>query len=470
MQEKVFAYLRQWKMLPEGTSVLAGFSGGADSTALLVILQEYGRKYGIPVKAVHVNHGIRGEEALRDQKFCEDFCRERGIPLKVIHADVPACAKALGISEEEAGRTLRRRTFEELIQEGWADRAALAHHQNDQAETMLFHLMRGTGLRGLRGMKPVSLPYIRPLLCVSREEIEAWLVKEGYDWVEDHTNRELLYTRNRIRHQVLAPMERIRPGSTVRMAATAERLLELQDYLEEQQKEIRARCVREEGESLCLSLKAFAGLHPYLQKMLLQKMLILECLEKLLPDGQHGEAVHADQICALINGRRGSRIMLPGGVCAVLEYEDIRMKRGYGTEKLQEPVSIELPGTCVYMGWQFSFAVEKWEENQEIPSNCYTKWFDYDKIKHGIQLRTRRPGDYLECVQGSHKKFKDYLIDCKIPREDRDRCVLLADGSHVIWAVGLRISEGYKITKETRRVLKVQATSHGGVCDGKASY
>lgn len=465
MREKVFAYLKQWKMLPEGTGVLTGFSGGADSTALLVLLQEYGKKYGIPVKAVHVNHGIRGEEALRDQQFCEEFCRRREIPLKVVCAEVPAFAKTMGISEEEAGRILRRRIFEELVQEGWADRVALAHHQNDQAETMLFHLMRGTGLRGLRGMKPVSLPYIRPLLCVSREEIEEWLMKEGCEWVEDHTNRELFYTRNRIRHQVLAPMEKIRPGSTVQMAATAGRLLELQDYLEEQQREARMCCIRKEGESLCISLKAFSELHPYLQKM-----LALECLEHFLPDGQQGEAVHADQICALLKGRRGSRVMLPGGACAVLEYEAIRIKRGYGTGQFQEAEYIEPPGTCVYMGRQFFFTVEKWEENQEIPLNCYTKWFDYDKIKQGIQLRTRRTGDYLECVRGSHKKLKDYLIDCKIPREERDRCILLADGSHVIWVVGLRISEGYKITRETKRVLKVQVMNDGGMRDGEASY
>lgn len=232
MQKKVYEYIKRWDMMRPGMKVLVGYSGGADSTALLELLWEYGKEYGVQVQALHVNHGIRGEEAGRDQEFCEKFCAERGIGLKVVEADVPGIAGRDGIGLEEAGRQVRYTAFGREVREGRIDRVALAHHQNDQAETMLFHLMRGTGVRGLRGMEPVRMPYIRPFLCAAREEIVGWLTERGLSWVEDSTNREKEYTRNRIRYEVLAAMEDIRPGSTVRMAGTAERLWEAEDYLE----------------------------------------------------------------------------------------------------------------------------------------------------------------------------------------------------------------------------------------------
>jgi len=451
MQEKVINYLEQWNMLTSHMTVLVGFSGGADSTALLEFLWEYGKEHEITVRAVHVNHGIRGEEAWRDQSFCRQFCAERGIPFKAVFEDVPAAAMQEGISTEEAGRRVRYALFEKYLAEGLADRVALAHHQNDQAETMLFRLMRGTGLRGLRGMEPVRGAYIRPFLCVTRQEIEAWLLKKGISWVEDGSNQELAYTRNQIRHLVLSPMEQIRPGAAARMAETAERLLELEDFLNQEMAEAMEWCVSFENGQCQIRLEAFQRLHPALQKS-----LILHCLEQLLGDPHGLEAVHVQQVCALAGGRRGSRVMLPQKACAVLGYEELILKKDYGTEKTEEQVECIPPGEYEFLGEIFSFSVEKREKNEEIPVNRYTKWFDYDKIKHKIVLRTRQQGDYLSNAPGSHKKLKDYLIDCKIPREERDRCILLADGSHIIWVVGMRISEEYKVTEQTRRILRVQ--------------
>lgn len=465
MQRKVEAYLEKWNMAGPGMRLLVGFSGGADSTALLQFLWEYGREHEISVSAVHVNHGIRGAEALRDQEFCRQFCAQRGIPLEVICEDVPKIAKRQGISEEEAGRKVRYDIFEKYLAEGTANRIALAHHQNDQAETMLFRLMRGTGLRGLRGMEPVRTDYIRPFLCVTRREIEEWLLKKGISWVEDGTNQELEYTRNQIRHLVLSPMEQIRPGTAVRMAETAEQLLEIEDFMNQELAVALERSVIFEEGRYKIRLKPFGKLHPALQKM-----MIMRCLERLKGDLHGLEAVHAGQVCGLARGRMGSRIMLPGGIYAVLQYEEIILKQGYGPEKTEEQVCCEPPGEYAFLGTTFSFSLEDREKNEEIPVNRYTKWFDYDKIRQGLVLRTRRQGDYLENGRGSHKKLKDYLIDCKIPREERDGYILLADGSHIIWVVGMRISEAYKVTEQTRRVLKVQKIERGGKSDGELPY
>lgn len=464
MRKKVFAYLEQWNMIGPGTSTLVGFSGGADSTALLLLLLEYGQTVGAKVQAVHVNHGIRGAEADRDQAFCETFCRERGIPFRVFFRDVPSIARKEGISTEEAGRKARYEIFEQCLKEGSADRVALAHHQNDQAETMLFHLMRGTGLRGLRGMEPVRGPYLRPLLCVTRPEIEGWLLQEGISWMEDTTNQELAYTRNRIRHRILAPMEEIRPGSTARIAGTAGRLYEIEDYMKQELKRVWPDCVRRGDDGFGILLEPFLTLHPAMKKL-----VVLECLEQLLGSRKNLESVHAEQVCLLAQGRRGGRIMLPGDISAVLGYQELTLKRGYGVKISEEPVYCVPGGEYLYMGETFRFALENREKNEEIPVNRYTKWFDYDKIKNSMVLRTRQPGDYLTLTGGVRKKLKNYLIDCKVPREERDRCILLADGSHIIWVTGMRISEEYKVTEQTRLVLKVQKIEYGGTEDGKTS-
>ena len=146
----------------------------------------------------------------------------------------------------------------------------------------------------------------------------------------------------------------------------------------------------------------------------------------------------------------------------MLGYEELLLKKGYGQEKKEEEVYCAPDGEYHYMGATFRLTLENRKKIGEIPVNRYTKWFDYDKIKDNVVLRTRRPGDYLELAGGGHKKLKDYLIDCKVPREERDRCILLADGSHILWVTGMRISERYKVTEQTKRVLKVQM-EHPGV-------
>ncbi|MBR5509496.1 MAG: tRNA lysidine(34) synthetase TilS [Lachnospiraceae bacterium] len=464
MQKKVEAYIRQWNMVEPGMQILVGFSGGADSTALLQILWEYAKEHDAGVCALHVNHGIRGMEAERDQEFCEAFCRERKIPLRIVRVNVPEIAGKEGISTEEAGRNVRYEAFGQALEDGFADRVALAHHQNDQAETMLFHLMRGTGIKGLRGMEPVRLPYIRPFLCVERQEIINWLVGEKISWVEDSTNQELEYTRNQIRHQVLAPIEQIRSGSISRMSSTAVQLLEIEDYLEQEAARLWDVCICKEGDGYAILLDAFAQIHP-----VMKKMIVMECLGRVNGGRKNLETVHLEQVCRLAEGKRGSRVTLPGNCFAVLGYGKLLIKKGYGIENTGKPVYCEPDGEYQYMGQYFRFTLKNRTGTEKIPLNCYTKWFDYDKIKTNIVLRTRQPGDYLEITGGSHKKLKDYLIDCKIPREERDRCILLADEQHIIWVTGMRISERYKVTDETKRILIVQKIEDGGTRDGETS-
>ena len=186
----------------------------------------------------------------------------------------------------------------------------------------------------------------------------------------------------------------------------------------------------------------------------MQKLIIRKGIE-LLTGGKNLEAGHVEQLLKLVHGKRGGRTDLPGHVYGQLGYEELflRKKVAGKTEDLPEiPVK---NGENTFAGQIFLVTVEDAAENEKIPTKRYTKWFDYDRIKQGMVLRNRKPGDYLANGAGSHKKLKDYFIDQKVPREDRDRMILLADGNHIMWAVGMRISEEYKVTEQTKRILKI---------------
>ena len=231
----VISTLKRYEMLPANTAVLVGFSGGADSVTLLSVLQELSGGFGdvpaFPLYACHVHHGIRGAEADRDEQFCRTFCEERGIPFTALHADVPKLAAESGESLETCGRKVRYGFFEEVsdrILRQHPDlsgvRVATAHTASDNAETVLFHLARGTGLAGLAGIPPVRDSVIRPLIELGREDIEAYCEDRGLPYMIDSTNDDVSYTRNRIRHEVLPALEEVCHGATGHIAKTAAKL------------------------------------------------------------------------------------------------------------------------------------------------------------------------------------------------------------------------------------------------------
>ena len=195
--------MRSWEMTEPGDGLLAGVSGGADSVCLLFLLDELKEELGIRLAAFHLNHGLRGAEADRDEAYVKEICGRLGIPLAVAHENVAEYAAARGISGEEAGRILRYEHMKETAEQFSCQKTATAHHRDDSAETVLFNMFRGSGLKGLSGIRPVRGEVIRPLLCLSRAEIAGYLEERGIPWCEDSTNGENVYTRNRIRNQLL---------------------------------------------------------------------------------------------------------------------------------------------------------------------------------------------------------------------------------------------------------------------------
>ena len=467
MLKKVRDYMREHEMTAPGDAVIVALSGGADSVCLLTVLKQLATPEFL-LRAVHVHHGIRGAEADRDEAFAQKLCESLSVPLCVAYCHVPAYAAEHGLSEEEAGRILRYQVlekeagkWEQELPAGSRVKIALAHHRDDNAETILHHLLRGSGLTGLAGIRPVQGRRIRPLLCVGREEIRAYLEAGHISWCEDSTNQSPDYTRNRIRSQVLPLLKTAVNEQAEEHILQAGQIIGQADaYLRQQAEEIwqEAVCGREE-DLAAIPLTAFAR-----QPEILKTYLIRHMLDQLHPGWKDIGSRHFTAIAELAGKPVGSRLDLPGGLMARTGYETLEIVRKTEREvsvKTESGADGEIHGRQTVP--ELHMTVFSRQKDQEIPKNQYTKWFDYDKIKGTLSVRTRRTGDYLILPSGGSKTIARYMIDEKIPKEKREQILLLAEGSHVLWVVGFRISEYYKIDNKTQNILQV-------TCDGGKDY
>ncbi len=459
----MFSFLEQHHMIFPHDHIVVGVSGGADSVCLLFLLLEYAKRVPLKLSAVHVNHGIR-PDAAQDAGYVEKLCRQQGVPFYLIEADVKGYASREKCSQEDAGRRLRYEAFHEISEKTGANKIAVAHNCNDRAETMLFHLFRGSGLKGMCGIRPVRREIIRPVLCLERQEIEDYLGERQIAWCTDSTNGTDDYARNRIRHHVLPYVEKELVGGCVaHMAQTADMLAEAEEYMAQQARRAWESCVEGTEGRFEISVEPFRKLHPAIQKKLLHMLA-----EELSPTGKDILSVHIAAILELFEGTVGRRVDLPMEIDAVRSYTKVILGKNrecvcpslevfVAGERLtgQRKYAVELGGKGT-----LEFALLLGRQCEEVPRKQYTKWFDYDKIKESICVRYRKTGDYLSIADGHggilHKSLKEYMVTEKIPREERGLIPLLTEGSHVLWVVGGRISEYYKVERNTERILQVQ--------------
>lgn len=508
-RQKVLGFMRNKHMTDRGDGVLAAVSGGADSVCLLLLLNGMAAELGIRVFAFHMNHGIRGEEADRDEQFVEELCKQLEIPLTVAHEKVETYAEEHGLSGEEAGRILRYRHLEETAERYQCAKIAVAHHEDDDAETVLLNLFRGSGLAGLSGIRPVRGKIIRPLLCVSRKEIEEYLKEQGFSWCEDSTNRENDYTRNKIRNELLPWVrENINSRAAEHILAASELAAQADVYFEmEAERILEESCSkrREEakqptsqnvgeadgkesgtGQDLKVAenaMKMYTKISTNLfdsQPEILKTYIIRRMVLNAAGKAKDITERHIRAVMKLTGPGGGHSVNLPYGLQAVRGYETIKIVQG---QERRIAVESSDPG----QKWENEGSFEKEirlrtdldemfrigpasihlhassrKKEPEIPKNQYTKWFDYDKINVGLSIRYRKNGDYLTLSGGGKKKLRRFMIDEKIPEDERDRIPVLADGDHVLWVVGYRISDYYKITDETEHILEAEVNLPDG--------
>lgn len=447
VEHKVWRTIEKFHMLPQGANIVVGVSGGADSVALLHILKGFASSRRWKMTAIHVHHGLRGGEADRDRDFVEKICRKWEIPCKIVYFDVAKEAQARGLGTEEAGRLLRYEVFDKERKGGIV---AVAHNKNDQGETVLMRLCRGAGGAGLAGIRPVRDHIVRPLLFCTRKEIEQYCEKNGLHYCQDSTNRENIYTRNRVRNEILPLLEEIYPRATEHIAQTAEILAEEEKYLQEQARTLYYDALElAEKTKVVLKINVLTQMHKVMRKRVFA-MAFWELGAK-----KDVSSVHFELLEGLLKQETGKSLNLPNKIHVRKNYGVLTMKKEDGESK---DFCYSLPLEQEIFVKESDFFVRAWvctEKKAENREDYCTKVFDYDKIGCAIFCRTRQKGDSLAIGNG-RKKLKNFFIDEKIPREERERLPLIAFENEILWVVDQRVSAAYQPDEETKRFLTVQ--------------
>jgi len=482
MLKKVYDYIKAYNLIEDKDRILIGVSGGADSVCLMHALAELYKNTDVWLMAVHVHHGIRDVEADNDEAFVKEMCDKIGIPFCAYHYDVKSVAAKEGLSEEEAGRKVRYEAFCNASEKYKCNKVAIAHNKNDNAETILLNMFRGSGIKGLTGIQPKIdmktetglITVIRPLLFATRKEIEAYLAERSLNYRTDSTNLENLYTRNKIRNTILDyAAKEINSNVIEHITKAGAHLYETQEFIEKCIMDRYTAIVREKPGFFEYDVNMLSK-----EDTLIQKGIIRKILEQVAGKLKDIEAGHVEEVLALGHKPVGKEIHLPYGMIAVKKYDIISIGRSADRDKSKqdntaiEERDIRIPGRTYLESHGIYIEAEIIENKnyKSYPKNSCMKWFDYDKIENTLKLRARKTGDFLQINSlGQRKKLKDYFIDLKVPKEERDRVPLVADGSHILWILGYggRISEKYKITDQTKKILSMKLINAKEKEDGR---
>ena len=450
IEETLLAYCRQQGLFKSGDRVIAACSGGADSMALLLFLLRRRKELAIEVLATHVNHGIRGVSARADANFVTAFCRQNGVELLLYDAEKEGIAIPPRPSEEWA-RELRYRWFDELAAREEA-LIATAHTCSDQAETLLFRMARGTGLHGLAGIPPCRGIYRRPCLCLSRTDTEAYCAALGQSYVQDESNADDLYARNRIRHTVVPALQTVNPAAEQAIARLCRQMRALDDWLT--------------AEAAAL-LQAAAVPGGYEVETLCQARgpVLDAALHALISPVRDAEEKYVNLLRFLVLQREGALQLTPEVTYKIKNGVLLRLT----PQGIKPPPAPPQPFTqgCFSLpgGYFVEFQRVKYEEflkNQPIFKKDLNCCADCAKIQGNVMLRTRQPGDSFRPA-GRHvrKTLKKYYNELGVPPDERALLPLLASGSEVLWLCGSGFAEGCAPDDYTREVLTVRTEKTG---------
>ncbi len=439
MPESAISAVERYAMLSHGDRVVVGLSGGADSVCLLSLLCSLREKYSLTLTAAHVNHGIRGDEAKRDEDFCIKLCEKLGVQCEVLHADIPALAKQSGEGLEECGRRVRYEFFNSLCGEN--GKIAVAHNMNDVAETLIFNLTRGTALKGAGSILPVRDNVIRPLIDTPRSEIEAYLKENGLTYVTDSTNLENDYARNKIRNLVLPVLTEINPDAVGAMAAFCEGVRNDAAFLDSLADGAFADCVKDSE----LDEKKFSRLNASVKGRVAKKYLesltdadvLSKHVEDFLKFSQNGEALQTAGALRLVK-RNG--IIKPFEDCAA----------AFSVEFKKENCSVSYP----YGEAHISIIGKK--DLQNLNKALAENLIDCDKIADSLKLRSRSEGDAITLKKrGVTKTLKKLFNEAGIEPSKRNTVAILDSGGCAVWVEGFGVNKKFSADGNSEKMLLI---------------
>ena len=452
---EVRACIEAHAMLPRGAKVVVAVSGGADSMALLLALFQLRSVYNMTLIVAHVNHQLRGEEAEQDALFVEHQAARLGLPFHQTCVEVKALQRSSRISVQQAARQLRYRFLYALQQALNATRIALGHTADDQAETLLMRLVRGSGPAGFAGIPAVRLPFIRPLISVSRPTIYSYLQSEHCPWVEDSSNAHMIYLRNRVRLDLLPKLREYNPQIVRRLNELTDMLRADSQVLAQQVDEWALQTLAWQAQSRVEIYCRLFSLAP----VAIQRLLLRRVIEALAASPEAVGFRHIESLRQfIVSGKQGRRCSLPGEIDAERRAETILVWNTSKTPVIPCVLVLPVPGKADVVHLNIRLIADV------IPKPCnlgrigpQCALLDLDRTICPLQVRFRQPGDrFYPLGSPGSKKLQDFFIDTKIPRGERPYVPLVVSGHEIVWVVGYRIAESFKLRPETNRVLCIQ--------------
>lgn len=455
----VMDFIKANFMFNKGDKVIVAISGGPDSTCLLYILNGFKEELGITLIGAHLNHCLRGKEADKDEEYAKMTCARLNIDFYSKKVDIHRISEEKNISCEMAGREIRYEFFQELMSKLNANKIALAHNANDQAETILMRIMRGTGIEGMVGIKPVrDKIYVRPILQLSRSEIEKYCVQNNVSPRIDKSNLEKIYARNKIRLDLIPYIEE---NFNMDIINTLNRLSDIlkkdNDYLESiSQKEYKKYCVL--GEQMVIINKGAFKQHEAIISRIIRSALLA-----VNHNLYNFEKIHISNIIELQKNDTGKSTMLPQNIIVENCYGNINIRIHKGSTKVdtkQYSLNVNEKNIIHSINKIVEINIKSMLHFEEDKGNEYIVYFDYDTITGPLTLRYRKQGDkFIPLGMKGNKKLKDLFMDLKIPKDKRDEIPLICFGDDIGWVVGYRISEKFKVTKNTKNILQIRIGS-----------
>jgi len=466
---RVLHFIQKYQLVSPGQPLLVAVSGGPDSVCLLQILVNLRHELGSTLHVAHLNHQLRGTDSEADARYVSDLAHQLDVPATIEQRDVKSYQLHHRVSLEEAAREVRYTFLSKVAKSIGAERVAVGHTIDDHIETILLHLIRGTGTRGLRGLQPsttwklepddASLTIIRPLLEISRQETAAYCRDHNLTPRLDASNLSLTPLRNRIRHQLLPLLSSYNPRLAKALLRTARIATDDFALLEEECAQVWDRVAQEQDDNIILDKQKLLELPTALKRHLLRL-----AIEKLLGSLRDIETRHIEELMAALAKPAGRKINLPGGLVFSVEYNryllGIDIAASSPFPALSTEFTLELPGETLLPGWCIGASIISREQMKEKASD-FTAYFDFDKTGNSLVVRSRQPGDRFQPLGMTQpKKLGEFMIDAKIPHAWRERVPLVCSPRHIIWVVGWRIDDRVKISDTTRKVLRLQFERH----------
>lgn len=453
--QKIKETIEKHSMLSGGENVLVALSGGPDSVFLLHVLNNLKEELKLDLHTLYINHGLRPEETPLEIEFCKKLCETLKVPFITKSVDVKSFAKEKSMNNQEAARELRYKVFEETAFETKADKIALGHNADDQAETLLMRLLRGSGPIGLSGIPPVRGMCIRPLIEIERQEINRYIQEEKIDFVVDSSNLRRDYLRNKIRFSIIPMMKEINPNIIETLSRTAAIFREEERHFDIIVVKTLMRLISRKSDS---RIELFLSPLEAMDKVILRRVL------RRVIDETKGlrriNFIHVEDIIDLIKtGKTGDRLYLPKGIRVIKDYSTLIFTTEppvkLDTYMLEVPGEINLKEAGVLI--KASILESHKSEIKDLRLSADLAVFDAERLIFPLVVRSRKEGNFFYPFGfGKRKKLQDFFVDGKVPRDERDRIPLIISGEDIIWVAGYRQDDRFKVVDETKKVLKLE--------------